>query len=215
MEGAYETVILALAELLGCDPAIVQKYYDKHNIGDVLDTQKSSRLVSDAAQYSSAYGKVRSARAAISNLSTFEKAVLAIEEFDLEERLKGIEAYLSKKDETRRAMKAEFSTQGGKNFKANAVANMVLDLFVRLNREINLTKTSATKNSQSDLPSSRFAICVDQALKITHTYGRLNKVQFEDYKGSTVTRSHSQYAHWKGPATQAIELLEKRTSKKQ
>ena len=215
MEGAYETVILALAELLGCDPAIVQKYYDKHNIGDVLDTQESSRLVSDAAQYSSAYGKVRSARAAISNLSTFEKTVLAIEEFDLEERLKGIEAYLSKKDETRRAMKAEFSIQGGKNFKANAVANMVLDLFVRLNREINLTKTSATKHTSGNAPSSPFARCVDEALKITHTDGRQKSVKFETSNGRTAVGTHIQYAHWQEPAAQAIELHNNRTSKKQ
>jgi len=212
MEGAYETVILALAELLGCNPAIVQKYYDKHNIGDVLDTQESSRLVSDAAQYSSAYGKVRSARAAISNLSTFEKAVLAIEEFDLEERLKGIEAYLSKKDETRRAMKAEFSTQGGKNFKANAVANMVLDLFVRLNREINLTKTSATKHTSGNAPSSPFARCVDEALKITHTDGRRKNVKFETSDGRTAVGTDIQYAHWQEPAAQAIVLYKNRTS---
>ena len=126
-----------------------------------------------------------------------------------------MEEFLSNKDETRRAMRAEFSIQGGLNVKANAVANMMLDLFVHLNLEISLIKTSETKNSQSDLPSSRFAICVDQALKITHTDGRLNKVKFEDYKGRTVAGSHSQYAHWKGPTTQAIELLEKRTSKKQ
>lgn len=160
MERAYETVILALAELLGYDPAIVQEYYDKHNIGDVLDTQESSRIVSDAAQYSSAYGKVRSARAAISDMSTFEKTVLAIEEFDLKERLKGIEAYLSKKDEARRAMKAEFSIQGSKNFKANAVANMVLDLFVRLNRENNLTKTSATKHTPLEILQAHLLLAV-------------------------------------------------------
>ena len=176
-------LFLRLQSCLDATQLLCKKYYDKHNIGDVLDTQESSRLVSDAAQYSSAYGKVRSARAAISNLSTFEKTVLAIEEFDLEERLKGIEAYLSKKDETRRAMKAEFSIQGGKNFKANAVANMVLDLFVRLNREINLTKTSATKHTSGNAPSSLFARCVDEALKITHTDGRQKSVKFETSNG--------------------------------
>ena len=215
MDEEFGTDILSLAELLGCDPAIVQKCYDKHKISEALDTQDSSRLVGDADKYSLAYDKVRSARAAISNLSDFEKAVLLIEEFEPERSLKDVEEFLSKKDETRRAMRAEFSIQGGMNVKANAVANMMLDLFVHLNLEISLIKTSETKNSQSDLPSSRFAICVDQTLKITHTDGRLNKVKFEDYKGRTVAGSHSQYAHWKGPTTQAIELLEKRTSKKQ
>ena len=215
MDEQFEIVISRLAKLVECDPAIVQIYYDQHKISESLDTQDSSRLVGDADKYSLAYDKVRSARAAISNLSDFEKAVLLIEEFELERSLKDVEEFLSKKDETRRAMRAEFSIQGGMNVKANAVANMMLDLFVHLNLEISLIKTSETKNSQSDLPSSRFAICVDQALKITHTDGRLNKVKFEDYKGRTVAGSHSQYAHWKGPATQAIKLFEKRTSKKQ
>ena len=178
--------LAGLRSWLRCDPAIVQIYYDQHKISESLDTQDSSRLVGDADKYSLAYDKVRSARAAISNLSDFEKAVLLIEEFELERSLKDVEEFLSKKDETRRAMRAEFSIQGGMNVKANAVANMMLDLFVHLNLEISLIKTSETKNSQSDLPSSRFAICVDQALKITHTDGRLNKVKFEDYKGSTV-----------------------------
>ena len=215
MDEQFENVISRLAKLVECDPAIVQIYYDQHKISEALDTQDSSRLVGDADKYSLAYDKVRSARTAISNLSDFEKSVLLIEEFELERSLKDVEAFLSKKDKTRRAMRAEFSIQGGKNVKANAVANMVLDLFVYLNLEISLTKTSETKNSQSDLPSSKFAICVDQALKITHTDGRLNKVKFEDIKGRTVVRSHSQYAHWKAPATQAVKLLKKRTSKKQ
>ncbi|MDC1482453.1 hypothetical protein N8146_09300 [Ascidiaceihabitans sp.] len=215
MDEQFEIVISRLAKLVECDPAIVQIYYDQHKISEALDTQDSSRLVSDADKYSLAYDKVRSARTAISNLSDFEKSVLLIEEFELERSLKDVEAFLSKKDKTRRAMRAEFSIQGGKNVKANAVANMVLDLFVYLNLEISLAKTSETKNSQSDLPSSKFAICVDQALKITHTDGRLNKVKFEDIKGRTVVRSHSQYAHWKAPATQAVKLLKKRTSKKQ
>ena len=132
MDEEFETVILSLAELLECDPAIVQEYYDQHKISEALDTQDSSRLVSDADKYSLAFDKVRSARAAISNLSNFEKTVLAMDEFDLEERLKGIEVYLSKMDESRRAKRAEFSIQGGRNVKANAVANMMLDLFIML-----------------------------------------------------------------------------------
>jgi hypothetical protein len=160
MDDQFEIVISRLAKLVECDPAIVQIYYDQHKISESLDTQDSSRLVGDADKYSLAYDKVRSARAAISNMSTFEKTVLAIEEFDLKERLKGIEAYLSKKDEARRAMKAEFSIQGGKNFKANAVANMVLDLFVRLNRENNLTKTSATKHTLLEILQAHLLLAV-------------------------------------------------------
>ncbi|MDC1233981.1 hypothetical protein N8Z44_03660, partial [Planktomarina temperata] len=146
MDEEFDTVILALAKLIGCDPGIVQIYYDKHKISEALDTQESSRLLNDANKYSLAFNKVRSARAAISNLSKFEKAVLSIQEFDLEKSLKDVEKFLSKKDETRRMMKAEYSVQGGKNVKANAVANMVLDLFVHLNLKINFTITSATKN---------------------------------------------------------------------
>lgn len=67
---------------------------------------------------------------------------------------------MSKKDEARRAMKAEFSIQGGKNFKANAVANMVLDLFVRLNRENNLTKTSATKHTLLEILQAHLLLAV-------------------------------------------------------
>ena len=214
MDEEFDTVILALAELLGCDPAIVRIYYEKHKISELLDTQESSRLISDANNYSVAFDKVRSARAAISNLSNFEKAVLAMEKFDLEESLKGIEAYLSKKDETRRAMRAEYSVQGGKNVKANAVANMVLDLFLHLNLEINLTKTSATKHTSGNAPSSHFARCVDEALKITHTDGRQKNVKFKTSDGETAVGSHVQYAHWQEPARQAIELSKNRTSKK-
>jgi len=214
MDEEFDTVILALAELLGCDPAIVQIYYDKHKISETLDTQESSRLLTDANNYSLAFDKVRSARAAISNLSNFEKAVLAMEKFDLEESLKGIEAYLSKKDETRRAMRAEYSVQGGKNVKANAVANMVLDLFLHLNLQINLTKTSATKHTSGNAPSSHFARCVDEALKITHTDGRQKNVKFKTSDGETAVGSHVQYAHWQEPARQAIELLKNRTSEK-
>ena len=172
MDEEFDTVILALAELLGCDPAIVRIYYEKHKISELLDTQESSRLISDANNYSVAFDKVRSARAAISNLSNFEKAVRSLKEFDLERILKELEEFLSKKDETRRAMRAEYSVQGGKNVKANAVANMVLDLFLHLNLQINLTKTSATKHTSGNAPSSHFARCVDEALKITHTDGR-------------------------------------------
>ena len=32
----FDTVILALAELLGCDPAIVRIYYDKHKISETF-----------------------------------------------------------------------------------------------------------------------------------------------------------------------------------
>ena len=214
MDEQFEIVIIQLAKLIECEPAIVQIYYDQHKISEALDTQDSSRLVSDADKYSLAFDKVRSARAAISNLSNFEKTVLAMEEFDLEERLKGIEVYLSKMDESRRAKRAEFSIQGGKNVKANAVANMMLDLFVHLNLEINLTKTSATKHTYGNAPSSHFARCVDEALKITHTDGRQKNVKFETSDGETAVGSHIQYAHWQEPARQAIELWKKRTSKK-
>jgi len=214
MDEEFDTVILALAKLIGCDPGIVQIYYDKHKISEALDTQESSRLLNDANKYSLAFNKVRSARAAISNLSNFEKAVLSLKEFDLEESLKGIEAYLSKKDETRRAMRAEYSVQGGKNVKANAVANMVLDLFVHLNLKINFTITSATKNTSGNAPSSHFARCVNEALKITHTDGRQKHLSFETSDGETAFVSHIQYAHWQEPARQAIELWKNRTSKK-
>jgi len=214
MDEEFDTVILALAELLGCDPAIVRIYYEKHKISELLDTQESSRLISDANNYSVAFDKVRSARAAISNLSNFEKAVRSLKEFDLERILKELEEFLSKKDETRRAMRAEYSVQGGKNVKANAVANMVLDLFLHLNLEINLTKTSATKHTSGNAPSSHFARCVDEALKITHTDGRQRNVKFKTSDGETAVGSHIQYAHWQEPARQAIELLKNRTSKK-
>ena len=200
MDEQFEIVIIQLAKLIECEPAIVQIYYDQHKISEALDTQDSSRLVSDADKYSLAFDKVRSARAAISNLSNFEKTVLAMEEFDLEERLKGIEVYLSKMDESRRAKRAEFSIQGGRNVKANAVANMMLDLFVHLNLEINLTKTSATKHTSGNAPSSHFARCVDEALKITHTDGRQKNVKFETSDGETAVGSHIQYAHWQEPA---------------
>ena len=214
MDEQFEIVIIQLAKLIKCEPAIVQIYYDQHKISEALDTQESSRLVSDADKYSLAFDKVRSARAAISNLSNFEKAVLLIQEFDLQRSLKDVEEFLSKKDESRRAMRAEFSIQGGRNVKANAVANMMLDLFVHLNLEINLTKTSATKHTYGNAPSSHFARCVDEALKITHTDGRQKNVKFETSDGETAVGSHIQYAHWQEPARQAIELWKKRTSKK-
>lgn len=214
MDEEFDTVILALATLLECDPAIVRIYYEKHKISEVLDTQESSRLLNDANNYSLAFDKVRSARAAISNLSNFEKAVLSIQEFDLERSLKELEKFLSKKDEARRAMRAEYSIQGGKNVKANAVANMVLDLFLHLNLEINLTKTSATKHTSGNAPSSHFARCVNEALKITHTDGRRKNVNFKTSDGETAVGSHVQYAHWQEPARQAIELWKNRTSKK-
>ena len=214
MDEEFDTVILALATLLECDPAIVRIYYEKHKISEVLDTQESSRLLTDANNYSLAFDKVRSARAAISNLSNFEKAVLSIQEFDPERSLRELEKFLSEKVETRRAMRAEYSIQGGKNVKANAVANMVLDLFLHLKLEINLTKTSATKHTSGNAPSSHFARCVNEALKITHTDGRRKNVNFKTSDGETAVGSHVQYAHWQEPARQAIELLKNRTSKK-
>lgn len=214
MDEEFDTVILALATLLECDPAIVRIYYEKHKISEVLDTQESSRLLTDANNYSLAFDKVRSARAAISNLSNFEKAVLSIQEFDPERSLRELEKFLSEKVETRRAMRAEYSIQGGKNVKANAVANMVLDLFLHLKLEINLTKTSATKHTSGNAPSSHFARCVNEALKITHTDGRRKNVNFKTSDGETAVGSHVQYAHWQEPARQAIELRKNRTSKK-
>lgn len=214
MDEEFDTVILALATLLECDPAIVRIYYEKHKISEVLDTQESSRLLTDANNYSLAFDKVRSARAAISNLSNFEKAVLSIQEFDPERSLRELEKFLSEKVETRRAMRAEYSVQGGKNVKANAVANMVLDLFLHLKLEINLTKTSATKHTSGNAPSSHFARCVNEALKITHTDGRRKNVNFKTSDGETAVGSHVQYAHWQEPARQAIELWKNRTSKK-
>ena len=214
MDEEFDTVILALATLLECDPAIVRIYYEKHKISEVLDTQESSRLLTDANNYSLAFDKVRSARAAISNLSNFEKAVLSIQEFDPERSLRELEKFLSEKVETRRAMRAEYSIQGGKNVKANAVANMVLDLFVHLNLKINFTITSATKNTSGNAPSSHFARCVNEALKITHTDGRRKNVNFKTSDGETAVGSHVQYAHWQEPARQAIELWKNRTSKK-
>jgi hypothetical protein len=203
---------VALATLFECDPAIVRIYYEKHKISEVLDTQESSRLLTDANNYSLAFDKVRSARAAISNLSNFEKAVLSIQEFDPERSLRELEKFLSEKVETRRAMGAEYSIQGGKNVKANAVANMVLDLFLHLKLEINLTKTSATKHTSGNAPSSHFARCVNEALKITHTDGRRKNVNFKTSDGETAVGSHVQYAHWQEPARQAIELWKNRTS---
>ena len=214
MDEEFDTVILALATLLECDPAIVRIYYEKHKISEVLDTQESSRLLTDANNYSLAFDKVRSARAAISNLTNFEKAVLSIQEFDPERSLRELEKFLSEKVETRRAMRAEYSIQGGKNVKANAVANMVLDLFLHLKLEINLTKTSATKHTSGNAPSSHFARCVNEALKITHTDGRRKNVNFKTSDGETAVGSHVQYAHWQEPARQAIELWKNRTSKK-
>jgi len=214
MDEEFDTVILALATLLECDPAIVRIYYEKHKISEVLDTQESSRLLTDANNYSLAFDKVRSARAAISNLSNFEKAVLSIQEFDPERSLRELEKFLSEKVETRRAMRAEYSIQGGKNVKANAVANMVLDLFLHLKLEINLTKTSATKHTSGNAPSSHFARCVNEALKITHTDGRRKNINFKTSDGETAVGSHVQYAHWQEPARQAIELWKNRTSKK-
>ena len=214
MDEEFDTVILALATLLECDPAIVRIYYEKHKISEVLDTQESSRLLTDANNYSLAFDKVRSARAAIFNLSNFEKAVLSIQEFDPERSLRELEKFLSEKVETRRAMRAEYSIQGGKNVKANAVANMVLDLFLHLKLEINLTKTSATKHTSGNAPSSHFARCVNEALKITHTDGRRKNVNFKTSDGETAFVSHIQYAHWQEPARQAIELWKNRTSKK-
>ena len=63
-------------------------------------------------------------------------------------------------------------------------------------------------------PSSHFARCVDEALKITHTDGRQRNVKFKTSDSETAVDSHIQYAHWQEPARQAIELLKNRTSKK-
>ena len=155
MDEEFDTVILALATLLECDPAIVRIYYEKHKISEVLDTQESSRLLTDANNYSLAFDKVRSARAAISNLSNFEKAVLSIQEFDPERSLRELEKFLSEKVETRRAMRAEYSIQGGKNVKANAVANMVLDLFVQFVDIHNVKDYTIHPDHQSVLPHYR------------------------------------------------------------
>ena len=103
MDEQFEIVIIQLAKLIECEPAIVQIYYDQHKISELLDTQESSRLLTDANNYSLAFDKVRSARAAISNLSNFEKAVLSIQEFDPERSLR----------EKRLAMTAKNECTGG------------------------------------------------------------------------------------------------------
>ena len=40
MDEQFEIVIIQLAKLIECDPAIVQEYYDKHKISEALDTRK-------------------------------------------------------------------------------------------------------------------------------------------------------------------------------
>ena len=44
MDEEFDTVILALATLLECDPAIVRIYYEKHKISEVLDTPRKFKI---------------------------------------------------------------------------------------------------------------------------------------------------------------------------
>lgn len=204
MTEIYDDIIVSLAALLGCDLKLVQKHFDDLNIARAPDVTESKRLVDDNKTLADLYKGLRHVNIALKALSSFEQQLLKIEHGDIHKQIKELETSVRSTLSHRRSLRTEFSNQGGGNVKAYLVAELVGHIFKHQNRKITYTKTSGTSTRAANEPSSDFAKCVQQALRITHTDGR-PRTLVEDVK-------FIDFADWQNPTKHAVKLF--RPSKK-
>ena len=199
MTEIYDDIIVKLSALLGCDPKLVQKHYDDLDIARAPDVTESKRLVNDTKTLTDLHKGLRNVNIALTALSDFERQLIKFEHGDFHEQIKEFEKSVKSTLSHRKSLRTEFSNQGGGNIKAYRVAELVGHIFKHQNREITNTKTSETSKSAANEPSSEFAKCVQQALRITHTDGR-PRTLVEDFK-------FIDYADWQNPTKHAEKLF--------
>ena len=199
MTEIYDDIIVKLSALLGCDLKLVQKHYDELDIARAPDVTESKRLVNDTKTLTDLHKGLRNVNIALTALSDFERQLVKFEHGDFHKQIKEFEKSVKSTLSHRKSLRTEFSNQGGGNIKAYRVAELVGHIFKHQNREITNTKTSETSKSAANEPSSEFAKCVQQALRITHTDGR-PRTLVEDFK-------FIDYADWQNPTKHAVKLF--------
>lgn len=199
MNEEYDTLIIDLAGLLDCGPELVQAHYNDLGIARAPDVSESKRLVQDTLTFQDLHKNLSAAVIALNALSDFERELLKMKFGNLSAQLREIEIAIKATLSHRKKLRAEFTNQGGTNIKAYRVAELVGRIFKHQGREITGTKTSNTLKRQANEPSSDFAKCVQQALRITHTDGRPKTIGGE--------LKFIDFADWQSPVKHAEKLF--------
>ena len=199
MNEEYDTLIIDLAGLLDCGPELVQSHYNDLGIARAPDVSESKRLVQDTLTFQDLHKNLSAAVIALNALSDFERELLKMKFGNLSAQLREIEIAIKATLSHRKKLRAEFTNQGGTNIKAYRVAELVGRIFKHQGREITGTKTSDTLTRPANEPSSDFAKCVQQALRITHTDGRPKTIGGE--------LKFIDFADWQSPVKYAVKLF--------
>lgn len=199
MNEEYDDLIINLAGLLDCCPELVQVHYNDLDIARAPDAAESKRLVEDTQTFEDLHKNLRAAVIALNALSDFERELLKINLGNVSVQLREIEIAIKTTLSHRQKLRVEFTNQGGKNIKAYRVAELVGRIFKHQGREVTGTKSSDTLIRPANEPSSDFAKCVQQALRITHTDGRHKSIGGE--------LKFVDFADWQNPVKHAVNLF--------
>jgi len=194
--GIHDYGINSMAEYLSCDPKIVFDLYYELKIDAFSDLETVARLKPDAEKYETALAHVKKANSALGKLSSFEHAVFDIAKSQLLQNLKDAELELEGSVKIISTMISRSKTIGSRNKKADAIAELIAQIFIKLDRPISFGVSSmSTKN----LPSTDFGRAVQKGLEIFHVYGFPVD---ENGKHELGPR-----ANWRSPAKRAFQKV--------
>ena len=186
--------IISMAEYLSCEPKIIFDLFNELKIDSFSDLETMARLKPDAVKYETALANVKKANSALEKLSRFEHAVFDIAQSRLLQNLTDAELELEGLVKRISATISKSKSIGSRNKKADAIAELLAQIFIKLDRPITFGVSSmSTKN----LPSTDFGRAVQKGLEIFHVYGFPVD---ENGKNELGPR-----ANWRAPAERAFQ----------
>ncbi|MDE0784530.1 MAG: hypothetical protein OSB34_15295 [Planktomarina sp.] len=200
----FDASIKLFAEYLKCDPSLVREVYRKINIDlhtnveDTVELRRSVEIYKDASKLAKRLRKV------ISQLPEIEKTVLSLSDSspDLIPNISWIEKDLKELFDGRSWHLDRNRTKGGRNIKADLVAEMVLAIMVSLDRKV----TYGVDNySEAEEPATEFTRAVKKALEIFRAYKKTGELGAKLDPGGII--------HWRQPAHKAFLRMKGATKK--
>lgn len=164
----HNFAINSFAEYLECDPRIIFDIHLELKVDQFSDLEEMSDLRNSSKIYSEALAGLKKAHNGLKGLSSLEMAALKISRSDLLDNIKQGVIELDELHQSRHAMLSQNRSNGGRNIKADIIAELVARVFIKLERSVTFG-SSAYKTGQ---PSTPFGRAVQEALKTFHVFDK-------------------------------------------
>ena len=166
LEEIHDDRINSFAAYLECKPSLVFEIYYSLGVDNFSDLERMQDLKHALDAYSAALSALKMTQAALRRLSSFELATLDITGSVLRENIADGVNELGALTKSREAMVAKSRSSGGRNVKADILAEMVAKIFIALDRPVTFGISAQTSNQ----PSTPFGRAVQQAINTFHAF---------------------------------------------